>query len=88
MCPGAANYSRISRRVKRRTQQELIRHINDTGCNKILDQAVGCMHWVSRPAASINLLSVASHKNQLLRVAFDSQQFRYILLAQILQINL
>jgi hypothetical protein len=33
---------RISRRrVKWRARQELMRHINDTGNNKILDQAVG-----------------------------------------------
>lgn len=38
------NEWRISRRrVKRRARQELKRHINETGSNETLDQAVGCM---------------------------------------------
>jgi len=42
-----ANGWRIScRRVTRCAQQELMRHINDTGNNAILDQAVGCMRWL------------------------------------------
>jgi len=48
MMPNGPRISR--RRVKQRAKQELIRYTNETSNDEILDQAVGCMRLLARPA--------------------------------------
>jgi len=71
-----ANGWRISRRrVKQSALQKPIRHINETGNNEILDQAVGCMRWLARPhTAQLEFMCVV-RTERLNLVAVCLQQF-------------
>jgi hypothetical protein len=61
--------------VNRRAQQELMRGINDTGNNRILDQVVGCMRWLVRPhPAQLELMCIV-RTERLNLVAVCLQQF-------------